>query len=168
MVFLTAIISQMLYVYQGYKDLTLFFKMKKIKQTFQFLNVQRNIFSIFLLCQSYNDSKYLGNFHANKNKKYCCQATNKRRALFLCFLGGVPTHCSFHGESQLSGLIRHSDIDILCKETCFSKQLQTPGDKEGEFQMKPPQWAEQKSKCSEAGNRVLESVWKKKGLISLC
>ena len=40
---------------------------------------------------------------------------------------------SFHGESQLSGLIKDCNIEILCKETCFSKQLPTLREKEEKF-----------------------------------
>lgn len=41
--------------------------------------------------------------------------------------------CSFHGESQLSGLIKHCNIETLCKETSVSKQLPRLREKEEEF-----------------------------------
>lgn len=41
--------------------------------------------------------------------------------------------CSFHGESQLSGLIKHCNIENLCKETSVSKQLPRLREKEEEF-----------------------------------
>jgi hypothetical protein len=40
---------------------------------------------------------------------------------------------SFHGESQLSGLIKHYNTEILCEGTCVSKQLPTLRGKEEEF-----------------------------------